>query len=36
MSENASNKVPARLLAAFVVDSKDNPLTTPDQKEGSR
>ena len=36
ISENASDKVPAKLLAVFVVDSKDNPLTTPDQKEGSR
>lgn len=36
ISENASDKVPARLLAVFVIDSKDNPLTTPDQKEGPR
>ena len=36
ISENASDKVPAKLLAVFVVDSKDNPLTTPDQKEGSQ
>jgi quercetin dioxygenase-like cupin family protein len=36
ISENASDKDPAKLLAVFVVDSKDNPLTTPDQKGGSR
>ena len=30
ISENASNKEPARLLAIFVVDSKDKPLTIPD------
>jgi quercetin dioxygenase-like cupin family protein len=32
ISENASDNNPANLLAVFVVDSKDNPLTTPDQK----
>jgi quercetin dioxygenase-like cupin family protein len=32
ISENASNKDPASLLAVFVVDSKDKHLTTPDQK----
>jgi hypothetical protein len=32
ISENASDKDPASLLAIFVVDSKDKPLTTPDQK----
>jgi quercetin dioxygenase-like cupin family protein len=32
ISENASNSDPASLLAIFVVDSKDKPLTTPDQK----
>ena len=32
ISENASDKTPASLLAVFVVDQKDNPLTTPDQK----
>jgi quercetin dioxygenase-like cupin family protein len=31
ISENASDKEPASLLAVFVVDSKDNPLTVPDQ-----
>jgi len=36
ISENASDKVPASLLAVFVVDSKDKPLTTPDQKQGVR
>jgi quercetin dioxygenase-like cupin family protein len=32
ISENASDREPASLLAIFVVDSKDKPLTTPDQK----
>jgi quercetin dioxygenase-like cupin family protein len=32
ISENASDKDPASLLAIFVVDSKDKPLTIPDQK----
>lgn len=32
VSENASDKEPASLLAVFVVDSNDNPLTTPDPK----
>jgi quercetin dioxygenase-like cupin family protein len=32
ISENASDRDPASLLAVFVVDSKDKPLTTPDQK----
>jgi quercetin dioxygenase-like cupin family protein len=32
ISENASDKDPASLLAIFVVDSKDTALTTPDQK----
>jgi quercetin dioxygenase-like cupin family protein len=32
ISENASNKDPASLLAIFVVDSKDKPLTVPDEK----
>jgi quercetin dioxygenase-like cupin family protein len=36
ISENASDRDPASLLAVFVVDSKDKPLTTPDQKQGSR
>src|SRR6201997_340292 len=31
ISENASVRDPASLLAVFVVDTKDNPLTTPDQ-----
>lgn len=31
ISENASDKEPASLLAVFVVDSKDGPLTTPDK-----
>jgi len=30
VSENASDKEPASLLAVFVVDSNDGPLTTPD------
>ena len=32
ISENASDKEPASLLAVFVVDTNDNPLTTPDKK----
>ena len=32
ISENASDKDPASLLAIFVVDSKDTALTTPDRK----
>jgi quercetin dioxygenase-like cupin family protein len=32
ISENASDREPARLLAVFVVDSKDRPLTTPDKE----
>jgi quercetin dioxygenase-like cupin family protein len=36
VSENASDKEPASLLAVFVVDSKDHPLTIPDQKSGAR
>nr|WP_298722116.1 cupin domain-containing protein [uncultured Steroidobacter sp.] len=36
ISENASDKEPASLLAVFVVDSKDKPLTTPDPKQGSQ
>jgi quercetin dioxygenase-like cupin family protein len=37
ISENASDKESASLLAVFVVDSKDDPLTTPDQEpRGSR
>jgi quercetin dioxygenase-like cupin family protein len=32
ISENASDTEPASLLAVFVVDSTDNPLTTPDPK----
>jgi quercetin dioxygenase-like cupin family protein len=35
VSENASDREPASLLAVFVVDSKDNPATIPDQKQGS-
>ena len=31
ISENASDKESANLLAVFVVDAKDDPLTTPDQ-----
>ena len=31
INENASDSDPASLLAVFVVDSKDSPLTTPDQ-----
>jgi quercetin dioxygenase-like cupin family protein len=32
VSQNASDKDPASMLAIFVVDSKDKPLTTPDNK----
>ena len=32
VSENASDREPASLLAVLVVDSKDNPLVIPDQK----
>jgi quercetin dioxygenase-like cupin family protein len=32
VSENASDRDPASLLAVFVVDSKDDPLTTPAQQ----
>ena len=31
VSRNASATAPARLLAVFVVDTGDNPLTTPDE-----
>lgn len=31
VSENASDREPASLLAIFVVDTNDRPLTTPDQ-----
>jgi quercetin dioxygenase-like cupin family protein len=36
ISENASDSEPASLLAVFIVDSGDDPLTTPDPKKGSR
>ncbi|WP_326540401.1 cupin domain-containing protein [Pseudorhodoferax sp.] len=32
ISENASKTKPARLLATFVVDDEDAPLTVPDRK----
>ena len=32
VSENASDSEPASLLAVFVVDTKDAPLTTPDAR----
>jgi quercetin dioxygenase-like cupin family protein len=32
VSANASDREPASLLAVFVVDAEDNPLTTPDPK----
>ena len=32
ISENESDSNPASLLAVFVVDSKDKPLTIPDKK----
>lgn len=31
VSENASKRRPARLLAVFIVDEKDQQLTTPDR-----
>jgi quercetin dioxygenase-like cupin family protein len=31
VSENASDTEPAKLLAIFVIDSDDNPLTVPDK-----
>lgn len=36
ISANASDTEPASLLAVFVVDSKDKPLTIPDQEQGSQ
>jgi quercetin dioxygenase-like cupin family protein len=36
ISENASARVPASLLAVFIVDSTHGPLTIPDQKSSSR
>ena len=36
VSENASDRESASLLAVFVVDSKDEPLTTPDKTPGSQ
>lgn len=36
ISENASQSEPASLLAVFVVDAKDNALTTPDEASRSR
>jgi quercetin dioxygenase-like cupin family protein len=36
ISENASDRDSASLLAVFIVDAKDKPLTIPDQKSGSR
>lgn len=36
VSENASDNEPGSLLAVFVVDSKDEPLTTPDKAPGSQ
>jgi quercetin dioxygenase-like cupin family protein len=36
ISENASDKEPASLLAVFIVDAKDGPLTTPDKAPGSQ
>lgn len=32
VSENASDREPASLLAIFIVDTNDEPLTTPDHK----
>ena len=36
ISENASETEPASLLAVFVVDARDNALTTPNKAPGSR
>jgi quercetin dioxygenase-like cupin family protein len=36
ISENASAREPASLLAVFVVDSNDKALTTPDQTQDSQ
>jgi quercetin dioxygenase-like cupin family protein len=36
VSENASETNPASLLAVFIVDAGDNPLTTPDKGSQSR
>jgi quercetin dioxygenase-like cupin family protein len=36
ISENASEKEPVSLLAVFVVDSNDAPLTTPDKASGTQ
>jgi quercetin dioxygenase-like cupin family protein len=36
VSENASDREPASLLAVFVVDSNDNLATIPDEKQASR
>lgn len=35
IGENASDSEPASLLAVFIVDSGDEPLTVPDAKKGS-
>jgi quercetin dioxygenase-like cupin family protein len=35
VSENASDRDPASLLAVFIVDATDQPLTIPDQQAGS-
>jgi quercetin dioxygenase-like cupin family protein len=36
VSENASETEPASLLAVFVVDAEDQPLTIPDSKSDTR
>jgi quercetin dioxygenase-like cupin family protein len=36
VSENASDTQPASLLAVFIVDAKDQPLTTPDSNPNTR
>jgi quercetin dioxygenase-like cupin family protein len=36
VSENASETEPASLLAVFVVDAEDQPLTIPDSNSGKR
>jgi Cupin domain len=36
VSENASETQPASLLAVFIVDAEDQPLTTPDSNSDTR
>jgi hypothetical protein len=36
VSENASETQPASLLAVFIVDAEDQPLTIPDSNSDTR